>query len=174
MANVIMLGPPGSGKGTQAEMIEEEFGWPQISTGNILRHAIDAGTELGKKAKAFMDGGNLVPDKVVDGIVEERLVHEDCKGGFVLDGFPRDLEQAEALSGFSRIDMVFDIKTPDEMIVDRLAGRRVCDCGETYHLANHPPKVDGICDECGEKLYHRDDDQPETIKHRLEVSGSEL
>ncbi len=169
MANIIILGPPGSGKGTQAEVISERLGWPQISTGNILRHAIESGTKLGMKAKGFMDAGELVPDDVVDGIVAERLVHDDCKEGFILDGFPRDLEQAHALDGFSSIDIVFDIKVPDELIVDRLSQRRVCDCGETYHLTNKQPAKEGICDRCGQNLFHREDDKPQTIKHRLEV-----
>ncbi len=173
MANVVMLGPPGSGKGTQAEMLSEKYGWPQISTGNILRHAIENKTRLGLEAEKYMDRGELVPDEVVDGIVEERLAHPDCGGGFILDGFPRDLEQAEALESVASIDVVFDIQVPEEMVVERLSQRRVCDCGETYHLKYNPPKKDMVCDECGGTLYQRDDDREDTIRHRLQVYHTE-
>jgi adenylate kinase len=169
MANIIMLGPPGSGKGTQAERISEKFGWPQISTGNILRHAIENKTQLGLQARGYIDRGELVPDKVVDGIVSERLSHKDCAKGFILDGFPRDLEQAKALEKITQIDAVFDIKVPDETLIKRLSARRVCDCGETYHLIHNPPKKGGICDKCGKKVYQRKDDTEATISHRLSV-----
>jgi len=173
MTNVIMLGPPGSGKGTQAERLSHKYGWPQISTGNILRHAIDAQTELGLKAKAKMDAGELVSDEIVDGIVAERISHDDCSNGFILDGFPRDLEQAHALHEIRKIDVVFDIQVPEGEIVERLSLRRVCDCGETYHLKYNPPQKEGVCDSCGGSLYHREDDQEETIKHRLQVYHSQ-
>ncbi|MBD3388029.1 MAG: adenylate kinase [Candidatus Altiarchaeales archaeon] len=169
MTNIIMLGPPGSGKGTQAEMISEKYGWPQISTGNILRHAIEAKSKLGLEAESYMGRGELVPDEVVDGIVAERLSHEDCRSGFILDGFPRDLHQAHALEEIASIDHVFDIRVPDQAIVDRLSKRRVCDCGETYHLEYNPPRAEGVCDECGKPLYQRDDDNEGTIRNRLKV-----
>lgn len=173
MTNIVMLGPPGSGKGTQAERLSEKYGWPQISTGNILRHAIEAKTDLGLQAKAKMDAGELVSDEIVDGIVAERLSHTDCAGGFILDGFPRDLTQAHALDGIAPIDVVFDIQVPQDHIVERLSLRRVCDCGETYHLKYNPPKKEGICNHCQSKLYHRKDDQEQTIRHRLEVYHSQ-
>ena len=169
MTNIILLGPPGCGKGTQAERLSQKYGWPQVSTGNILRHAIESKTELGLKAKAYMDRGELVPDKVVDDIVEERLSHVDCAKGFVLDGFPRDIEQAKDLDKIAKIDFVFDIEVPQEVIVTRLSQRRVCDCGETYHLEYKPPKKPGICDKCGKQIYQREDDREQTIKHRLQV-----
>jgi adenylate kinase len=169
MANIVMLGPPGSGKGTQAERISEKYGWPQISTGNILRHAIETGSELGKKAKEFMDAGELLPDEIVDSIVEERLSHDDCKDGFILDGFPRDIEQAKDLQNFISLDVVFDVNVEDDLIIDRLGMRRVCDCGETYHLKFNPPKKEGICDRCGDGIYQRQDDNEKTIRHRLSV-----
>jgi adenylate kinase len=169
MANIIMLGPPGSGKGTQAERISKERGWPQISTGNILRQAVEAGTPLGIRAKALMDRGELVPDEVVDGIVAERLSRQDCRGGFILDGFPRDLEQAEALEKIAKIDVVFDISVPDKALIERLTSRRSCECGRTYHLRNNPPTRSGICDACGRRLRQREDDNEETVKRRLKV-----
>jgi len=169
MANVVMLGPPGSGKGTQAERISAEFGWPHISTGDILRHAIESRTRLGRKAKGWIDRGELVPDEVVDGIVRERVSSKDCESGFVLDGFPRDLEQAHALELIAPIGLVFDIKLPDDLIVKRLSLRRVCDCGETYHLEFNPTKKPGVCDRCGKSLYQREDDHEVTIRHRLGV-----
>jgi len=169
MTNIVVLGPPGSGKGTQAELISGRYGWPQVSTGNILRHAIEAKTRLGLEAKACMDRGELVPDGIVDAIVAERIAHADCAKGFILDGFPRDLEQAKALGGIAPIGFVFDIHVPDEVVVERLSQRRVCDCGETYHLKYNPPKRGGVCDKCGGKLYQREDDAEKTIRHRLEV-----
>ncbi|MBU0762789.1 MAG: adenylate kinase [Candidatus Altiarchaeota archaeon] len=173
MTNVIMLGPPGSGKGTQAERLSHTYGWPQISTGNILRHAIEAKTELGLKAKDAMDAGELVSDEIVDGIVAERISHDDCIKGFILDGFPRDLIQAKALDEIRKIDVVFDIRVPEEELVERLSMRRVCDCGETYHLKYNPPQKEGVCNSCGRKLYHREDDKVETIRHRLQVYHSQ-
>ncbi len=173
MTNIVMFGPPGSGKGTQAERLSKKHGWPQISTGNILRHAIEAKTDLGMKAKAVMDKGELVSDEIVDGLVAERLSHPDCKNGFILDGFPRDLTQAKALDEITPVDVVFDIQVPEDEIIQRLSLRRVCDCGETYHLKYNPPKKEGICDHCGKQLYHREDDTEETIRRRLLVYHKE-
>jgi adenylate kinase len=172
MANIIMLGPPGSGKGTQAELLSEKYGWPQISTGNILRHAREAKSMLGLQAKAYMERGELVPDEVVDGIVGERISHDDCQSGFILDGFPRDIKQAQALDEIASIDTVFDIQVPENVVVERLSQRRVCDCGETYHLQYNPPKEDGVCDVCKKSLYQREDDREDTIRHRLTVYHS--
>jgi adenylate kinase len=169
MAKIVILGPPGCGKGTQAELISDEFGWPQISTGNILRHAIEAKTALGKEAKSYMDRGELVPDDVVDGIVKERLSQSDCLGGFLLDGFPRDLAQAETLERISPPDMVFNVTVPDDVLVERLSGRRVCDCGQTYHITYNPPKRPGICDRCQKRIFQRKDDREATIRQRLSV-----
>jgi adenylate kinase len=165
--NIILLGPPGCGKGTQAERISGLYGIPQISTGNILRHAVEEGTRMGLEAKEHMRKGQLVPDSIVDSIVAERLKKKDCDRGFILDGFPRDLEQARGLGQIIKIDHVIVIKVSDEVIVGRLSGRRVCDCGETYHLINRPPSVEGVCDSCGKRLYQRKDDNPETIRERL-------
>ncbi|MEG0545556.1 MAG: adenylate kinase [Oscillospiraceae bacterium] len=169
--NLILLGAPGAGKGTQAEKICEKLSIPAISTGNILREAIANGTEMGLKAKSFIDAGGLVPDEVVIGIIKERLVKDDCKNGFVLDGFPRTIPQAEALDSLGvRIDKVIDIEVADEAIAKRLSGRRVClKCGATYHLLYKKPKVDGICDACGENLVQRKDDMPETVLDRLKT-----
>ncbi len=173
--NIIMLGPPGAGKGTQAKMLVEEFGIPQISTGDMLRAAVAEGTELGKKAKEYMDRGQLVPDEVVIGIVRERLSKPDCHKGFILDGFPRTVPQAEALDKIlqemgKRIDCVINIVVPDEEILKRLTGRRTCrKCGAMYHVEFNPPKKEGVCDKCGGELYQRDDDKEETIRKRLEV-----
>lgn len=169
MTNIVLLGPPGSGKGTQAEKISEEFGLPQVSTGNILRHEIETSTPLGIKAKSYMGGGELVPDELVDEMVRKRIKKDDCRGGFILDGFPRDLEQAKILELIVPIDFVFDIQVPDDALIERLSARRVCDCGETYHLKNKPPKKHGVCDKCGNKIYQRKDDDEATIRHRLQV-----
>ena len=172
---IIMLGAPGAGKGTQASRISEKYGIPQISTGDILRSAVREGTELGKKAKEYMDRGELVPDEIVIGIVRERIVQDDCKKGFILDGFPRTVVQAEALDkmleelGLS-IDYVINIDVPEEEIVKRLTGRRTCrNCQAMYHVIFNPPKKDNVCDKCGGELYQRDDDKEETIRARLEV-----
>ena len=168
---LIMLGAPGAGKGTQAQMLSERLDIPTISTGAIIRAAIKKGTETGKKASVLIDKGQLVPDEVVIDIVKERLLEDDCKNGFILDGFPRTIPQAEALDEMGvGIDKVLDIDVPDEAIISRLSGRRECPkCGSTYHVENNPTK-DGIhCDKCGEELVSRKDDNPETIKARLEV-----
>ncbi len=173
--NLIMLGPPGAGKGTQAKMLVDKLGIPQISTGDMLRAAVAEGTELGKKAKEYMDKGQLVPDEVVIGIVKERLAKPDCEKGFILDGFPRTVPQAEALDGIleemgRKIDYVINIVVPDEEILKRLTGRRTCKkCGAMYHVVYNPPKKEGVCDKCGGELYQRDDDKEETIKNRLKV-----
>jgi adenylate kinase len=171
--NLILLGPPGAGKGTQAQMIVERYHIPQISTGDILRKAVKENTPLGMKARAFMDQGQLVPDEVVIGIIDERLRASDCHRGFILDGFPRTTAQAEALQailakiGIS-IDHVINIEVDSEELVRRLTGRRTCkNCGMMFHLLFHPPKQEGICDRCGGTLYQREDDKEETIRIRL-------
>ena len=169
--NLILLGAPGAGKGTQAEKICEKLSIPAISTGNMLREAMANGTEMGLKAKSFIDAGKLVPDEVVIGIINERLKADDCKNGFILDGFPRTIPLAEALDNMGvRIDRVIDIEVPDDKIASRLSGRRVClKCGATYHTAYKKPKQEGICDVCGEKLVQRKDDMPETVLDRLKT-----
>ena len=169
--NLILLGAPGAGKGTQAEKICEKLGIPAISTGNMLREAMANGTEMGLKAKSFIDAGKLVPDEVVIGIIRERLQADDCKNGFILDGFPRTIPQAEALDAMGvRIDRVIDIEVPDEKIAARLSGRRVClICGATYHTEYKKPKTEGVCDVCGDKLVQRKDDMPETVLDRLKT-----
>ena len=166
---LILLGAPGAGKGTQAEKICDKFNIPAISTGNIIRAALANGTEMGLKAKSYMDAGQLVPDEVVIGIIQERLKEDDCKNGFILDGFPRTIPQAQALEDMGIvIDKVVDIEVPDETITSRLAGRRVCEkCANSYHMIYKFPKVEGICDACGGKLIQRKDDAPETVKARL-------
>ncbi|MCR4842623.1 MAG: adenylate kinase [Eubacterium sp.] len=172
---IIMLGAPGAGKGTQAKKIAEKFGIPHISTGDIFRANIKEGTELGKKAKAFMDKGELVPDELTCDLVMDRISSDDCKNGFILDGFPRTIPQAEALSKAlsakgEKMDYAVDIEVNDEAIVERMGGRRACAvCGATFHLVNIPPKVEGHCDSCGGPLILRDDDKPETVRKRLEV-----
>lgn len=169
--NLILLGAPGAGKGTQAEIICEKLGIPAISTGNIIREALKNGTEMGKKAKAYMDEGKLVPDDVVIGIIQERLAQDDCKAGFILDGFPRTIAQAEALDAMGvAIDRVIDIDVADNRIMQRLSGRRVCGaCGASYHIDHKPPKAEGVCDKCGAELIQRKDDHPDTIAERLKV-----
>lgn len=169
--NLILLGAPGAGKGTQAEKICAKLSIPAISTGNILREAMAAKTEMGLKAKSYIDAGKLVPDEVVIGIIEDRLKAEDCKNGFILDGFPRTIPQAEALDKMGvRIDRVLEIYVPDEKITARLSGRRVClKCGATYHTEYQKPKTEGVCDVCGEKLVQRKDDMPETVLDRLKT-----
>ncbi|WP_459842316.1 adenylate kinase [Halanaerocella petrolearia] len=167
---LVLLGPPGAGKGTQAARMEAAYGLPHVATGDIFRQAIKEETELGKKAKEYIDQGKLVPDKIVVGIVEERLSEDDCQEGFILDGFPRTIEQAEALADLVDLDTVLNIKVGDEEVVNRLSGRRVCkECGATFHLEYNQPQKKGLCDECGADLYQRDDDKPETIKERLKV-----
>ncbi len=173
--NLILLGAPGAGKGTQAAVISERLNIPQISTGNIIREALRSGTEMGLKAKSFIDSGKLVPDEVVIGIIQERLSNDDCKNGFILDGFPRTIPQAEALDEMGVvIDKVIDFEVPDDVIVTRLSGRRVCEkCGRPYHLIDLKPRVEGICDDCTGALIQRKDDQVDTIKARLEIYHSE-
>lgn len=168
---IIFLGAPGAGKGTQAEIIAAKLNIPTVSTGNIIREALKNGTEMGLKAKAYTEAGKLVPDDVVIGIIKERLANEDCAGGFILDGFPRTIPQAEALDtmGIS-IDKVVDIDVPDQSVVNRMSGRRVCkSCGASYHIENKPSKVEGKCDSCGGELQIRKDDAPETVLDRLKV-----
>ena len=173
--NIILLGAPGAGKGTQAAVICEHLQIPTISTGNIIREALRTGTEMGLKAKSFMDAGKLVPDEVVIGIIEERLQNDDCKNGFILDGFPRTIPQAEALDKMGVvIDKVIDIEVPDETIVTRLSGRRVCEkCGRPYHIVDLKPQVEGVCDDCTGALIQRKDDHIDTVKARLDIYHSE-
>ena len=172
---LILLGAPGAGKGTQAEILCKELDIPTISTGNILRAAIKNGTPTGLKAKSFMDAGQLVPDEVIIGIITERLAEDDCKNGYILDGVPRTIAQAEAMEKAGIVfDAVVSIEISDETIMERMSGRRVCEsCGASYHLVAVPPKTEGICDKCGGKLIQRHDDEPETVKHRLEVYHQE-
>ena len=173
--NIIMLGAPGAGKGTQAAVLCEHFGIPTISTGNMIREALKNGTEMGLKAKSFMDDGKLVPDEVVIGIVKERLSADDCKKGFILDGFPRTIPQAESLTEALKkngeaIDFAVNVDVPDENIINRMSGRRAClNCGATYHIVYNAPKTENVCDTCGQELVLRDDDKPETVKKRLDV-----
>ena len=173
--NIILLGAPGAGKGTQAAVICEKLNIPTISTGNIIREALKNGTEMGLKAKSYMYAGKLVPDEVVIGIVKERLAQDDCANGFILDGFPRTIPQAEALDAMGVvIDKVIDIEVADEVIVNRLSGRRVCEkCGRPYHLESLKPKAEGICDDCGGTLVQRKDDSIETVKARLDIYHNE-
>ena len=172
---IILLGAPGAGKGTQAEVICNRYNIPAISTGNIIREALKTGTEMGLKAKSYMESGALVPDEVVIGIIKERIVKDDCKDGFILDGFQRTIPQAEALDKMGIvIDKVIDIEVPDEKIINRMSGRRVCEkCGASYHLEYKKPKVEGICDACSGTLIQRKDDHPDTVKSRLDVYHSE-
>ena len=168
---LILLGAPGAGKGTQAAKIAEAYDIPAISTGQIIREAIAAKTELGNKMKTFIDKGELVPDDVVVGMVKERLKNDDCKNGYILDGFPRTISQAIIMEELPiEIDVALEIDVDEEIIVDRLSGRRVCsNCGATYHISSNPSKEEGICDECGGALEMRKDDVPDVIRHRLEV-----
>lgn len=172
---LIMLGAPGAGKGTQAARVAEKMNIPHISTGDIFRANIKEGTELGMKAKSYMDAGGLVPDELVCDLVADRIAKDDCSGGFILDGFPRTIPQAEALDRAvtemgTKIDYAVDIDVPDEAIVARMGGRRACvGCGATYHLLYKAPKQEGICDNCGKELILRDDDRPETVQTRLDV-----
>ncbi|MBE6603660.1 MAG: adenylate kinase [Clostridia bacterium] len=168
--NLILMGAPGAGKGTQSEKISEKWGIPAISTGDILRAAIKAGTALGNTAKTYIDDGKLVPDEIVIGIIKEYLTSDACKNGFILDGFPRSIPQAEALAAMDvKIDAVLSIEVADEKIVERMSGRRVCTCGASYHVAFNPSKVEGVCDKCGAETYIRKDDAPETVIKRLET-----
>lgn len=172
---IIMLGAPGAGKGTQAKMLAEKYGIPHISTGDIFRANIKNNTELGKKAKSYMDAGELVPDELTVDLVLDRIKEKDCMNGFILDGFPRNIPQAEALdyalnNQNEKIDYAINVDVPDANIIERMSGRRAClNCGATYHVVTIPPKKEGICDVCGSELVLRDDDQPETVKKRLDV-----
>ena len=166
--NIIFLGPPGAGKGTQAQRICDALKIPQISTGDILRRAMKEGTETGLKAKSYIDAGKLVPDEIIIDIVKERLAMDDCAGGYILDGFPRTVPQAEALGTFAKIDTVIELAVDDQVLVNRLSGRRVClKCGATYHVSMLNGKTD--CEKCGEPLVQRNDDKAETVLNRLEV-----
>ena len=168
--NLVFLGPPGAGKGTVAVKVSEELGIPHISTGDLFRKAIKDQTELGKKVKSILDSGELVPDDLTVALVEERLNQGDTGKGFILDGFPRTIPQAEALDTISTLQMAVNFSVADEVLVDRLSGRRVCkNCGATYHVKFAPPRKEGICDSCGGELYTRQDDAPEAIKNRLQV-----
>lgn len=172
---IIMLGAPGAGKGTKAKKIAEKYGIPHVSTGDIFRANIKGGTELGKKAKSYMDQGQLVPDDVTIGMLLDRISQADCENGYVLDGFPRTIPQAKSLTDAlnargEKMDYAVDVDVPDEAIVTRMGGRRACvKCGATYHVAFNPPKAEGVCDACGDTLVLRDDDKPETVQKRLTV-----
>ena len=174
--NIVLMGLPGAGKGTQADKIVEKYAIPHISTGDMFRAAIKGGTELGLKAKSFMDDGALVPDEVTIGIVRERLSKSDCDNGFLLDGFPRTVPQAAALDALlldlnKNVEYVLNIQVEQEELIERLTGRRICkECGTAYHLIFNPPQVDGVCDKDGGELYQRADDNPETVTNRLEVN----
>ena len=168
--NIILMGAPGAGKGTQSARISEKYQIPAIATGDILRGAMKAGTELGKAAKSYVDAGQLVPDSVVIGIIKEYLATDNCKNGFILDGFPRSIPQAEALDEMGvQIDVVLSIEVADEKIIERMSGRRVCSCGASYHVVYIPPKKEDVCDKCGAALYVRADDAAETVKNRLDT-----
>ncbi|MBQ9614937.1 MAG: adenylate kinase [Selenomonadaceae bacterium] len=173
--HILLMGPPGAGKGTQAANLVKELGVPHISTGDMFRAAVKEGTELGKQAKACMDAGKLVPDEVTIGIVRERLAKDDCKKGFILDGFPRTVEQADALNGILKelglaLKRVLNINVPAADLVERAVGRRICKkCGATYHVSFNPTKKEGVCDDCGGELYQRADDTKETMENRLSV-----
>ena len=168
---LIFLGAPGAGKGTQAEIVSEHLNIPTISTGNIIREALKSGTEMGLKAKEYIESGKLVPDEVVIGIIQDRLAEADCANGFILDGFPRTIPQAEALDRMGIVsDRVIDIEVADDVIARRVSGRRVCPaCGASYHVDYKKPAVDGVCDKCGDTLVQRKDDHPDTVKERLQV-----
>ncbi len=172
---LVLLGPPGAGKGTQAKQMIEKYSIPQISTGDILRQAVKDGTQMGKEAKAYMDKGELVPDDVIIGIVKDRIQADDCKNGYIFDGFPRTVAQAEALDGMlknlgSQLDAVVSIEVPEDDVVKRLSGRRTCkSCGTLFHVMFNPPAKDGVCDACSGELYQRDDDNETTIRQRLSV-----
>lgn len=172
---IVMLGAPGAGKGTQAKMIAAGYGLPHVSTGDIFRANVKGGTPLGMEAKAYMDKGELVPDELTVRILLDRVAQDDCKNGYVLDGFPRTIPQAEVLDAElskmgEKIDFAIDVEVPDENIIKRMSGRRACvNCGATYHIVHIPPKKEGICDACGSELILRDDDKEETVKNRLEI-----
>lgn len=178
--NLVLLGLPGAGKGTQAKKISGHYNLPHIATGDIFRKAIREETPLGKKAKEFLDAGELVPDEVTIGIVEERLKEDDCNQGFILDGFPRTLNQARSLTEIlsrkeEKIELALYIKVPEEELIRRLSGRRICEkCGASYHIHFNPPEVEGVCDECGGKLIQRNDDKEETVRTRIQVNKKQL
>lgn len=172
--NIILFGPPGAGKGTQAKKMVDDYGIPQISTGDILRANVREGTELGLAAKGYMDKGELVPDDVLIGIIKNRLKEQDCEKGFILDGYPRTIPQADALAVIldelnKPIDVVLNLEVPDEELVERISGRLMCNCGASYHRTFNPPKKDGVCDICGGKVFQRADDKEEAVKNRLNV-----
>ncbi len=168
--NLILLGAPGAGKGTLAAFLIDKMGVPSVSTGNILREAVKNGTELGKEAKKYMDAGDLVPDDVVIGMLKERIAQDDCKNGYILDGFPRTIPQAEALDKIADIECALSIEVPDEVIEGRMTGRRVClKCGATYHVVNMPPKTENVCDKCGDPLVIRKDDALDVVRGRLKT-----
>lgn len=172
--NIILFGPPGAGKGTQAKKLVDFYGIPQISTGDILRANVREGTELGLAAKVYMDKGELVPDKVLIGIIKNRLKEADCKKGFILDGYPRTVPQADALEVIldeieKPIDVVLNLEVPDEMLVGRISGRLMCKCGASYHIISNPPKKENICDICGGEVFQRADDKAEAVQNRLDV-----
>ncbi len=174
--NLVLLGLPGAGKGTQASLLEEKYNIPHVSTGDMFRQAINNETELGQKAQEYLDAGELVPDEITIGIVRERLSDPDCEQGFILDGFPRTIHQAESLDEMladmeRELDMVVFMSLPEEELITRLTGRRICpNCGANYHVDYNPPAREGVCDECGEELIQRSDDQPETVEKRLQVN----
>jgi adenylate kinase len=172
--NIILFGPPGAGKGTQAKKLVDVYGIPQISTGDILRANVREGTELGLAAKAYMDKGELVPDEVLIGIIKNRLKEQDCSKGFILDGYPRTVPQADALAVILKeiekpIDVVLNLEVPDDMLVDRISNRLMCKCGASYHTISNPPKNDNFCDLCGTEIFQRVDDKPEAVQTRLNV-----
>jgi adenylate kinase len=170
MLNIVILGPPGVGKGTYAEILSKQYNIPKISVGDLFRKAIKDETELGKKIKGYVSSGDLVPDDTVIELVKNRLEEEDCKNGYLLDGYPRTVAQAEAMEKFKKVDVALNFVAPDEIIMSRISGRRTCSkCGAIYHIKNIPPKVEGICDRCSGKLIQRSDEKPEVIKNRLVV-----
>lgn len=169
LMKIALFGPPGAGKGTQAAVVREKYGIPQISTGDLLRSEVREGTELGITAKGYMDRGELVPSDIVIGMLKERISKDDCSGGFILDGFPRSLPQAEALGSNVELDAVVTIDVDESVLVKRITGRRMCKCGATYHVVFNRPQTPDVCDECGSELYQRDDDREETILQRIDV-----
>ncbi len=167
--NLIMMGPPGGGKGTYSSRISDEYDIPHVATGDIFRNEVDEGSELGKKIEEYLEEGELVPDETVNDVVRKRLSEPDCEDGFILDGYPRTLNQAKALDEIADIDLLINLDVSEEVIIERLSNRRICrNCGEIYNLKSLPPEEEGVCDECGGELYQREDDKPEVIKKRLE------